>query len=308
MAGYSLDEVHPDLQAPLRRRPDVSVTRRSLPLVRLAFRLLGRSRAVPGVVVTVHRHGRQELRQLRRAGSATDAVVLWIHGGGFVMGRPEQDDWYASHLARDLDVVVVSMRYRLAPEHPFPAALDDCHAAWCWVRDRADDLGVDPGRVIVAGASAGGGLAASLVQRLRDEGGPQPLAQVLVYPMLDDRTAVRRELDGRFPRWTNRSNRTGWTAYLDGQPGAATLPEYAAPARRADLAGLPPAWIGVGTLDLFHDEDVEYARRLREAGVPITLDVVPGAYHGFDGDAADSLVSQAFVRRRDAFLREVLAR
>jgi acetyl esterase/lipase len=303
---WSIDEVHPDLQASLRRRVDVSLTRGSLPLVRLAYRALTRSRTVDGVSMTVHQHGSQELRQLRRDGSTSEALVLWIHGGGYVIGMPVQDDFHVSALARDLDVVVVSMRYRLAPEHPFPAALDDCHSAWQWVQQRADDLGIDPGRVVVAGASAGGGLAAGLVQRLHDEGGRQPLAQILVYPMLDDRTAARRELDDRFPVWTNRSNRVGWSSYLGREAGVAEPPPYAVPARRADLSGLPTAWIGVGTLDVFHDEDVEYARRLQEAGVPTTLDVVSGAYHGFDALAPDSLVTQAFVRRRNAFIRDAL--
>ncbi|MGF1664116.1 MAG: alpha/beta hydrolase [Kineosporiaceae bacterium] len=298
--------VHPDLAAALRGRPARHVTRRNLPLVRLMFRLPGRPRPVAGTSVTVHPDGPRRLRQVRRDGSAGDAALLWIHGGGYVLGSPAREDRHASRLARDLDVVVVSADYRLAPEHPFPAALDDCRAAWRWVQDRSEDLGVDPARVVVAGVSAGGGLAAALVQRIHDEGGPQPLGQLLVYPMLDDRTAARRELDDRYPEWTNRSNLTGWSAYLGREPGAGAPPEYAAPGRRADLAGLPPAWLGVGTLDLFHDEDVDYARRLTAAGVPTTLDVVPGAFHGFDGTAPDALVSQAFERRRNAWLREIL--
>jgi acetyl esterase/lipase len=299
-------DVHPDLEAALRRRPTLHVTRRNLPLVRLAFRLLARARPVAGTSVTVHPDGPRRLRQIRRDASTSDAAVLWIHGGGYVLGTAGQDDRHSSRLARDLDVVVVSADYRLAPEHPFPAALDDCHAAWRWVQARAADLGVDPARVVVAGASAGGGLAAALVQRLHDEGGRQPPAQLLVYPMLDDRTAARRDLDDRYPEWTNRSNLTGWSAYLGRDPGDGTAPEYAAPGRRVDLAGLPPAWIGVGTLDLFHDEDVDYARRLTAAGVPTTLDVVPGAFHGFDGNVPDALVSQAFERRRNAWLRRIL--
>ncbi len=301
-------DAHADLEAVLRRRRSRHVTRRNLPLARLALRLLAGSRPVTGTSVTVHPDGPRQLRQIRRNGSTSDAAILWIHGGGYVLGSPRQDDHHVSRLVRDLDVVAVSAHYRLAPAHPFPAALDDCHAAWRWVQERAGDLCVDPARVVVAGASAGGGLAAALVQRIRDEGGRQPLAQLLVYPMLDDRTAARRELDDRFPEWTNRSNLTGWSAYLGREPGVDPLPEYAAPGRRADLSGLPPAWIGVGTLDLFHDEDVDYARRLTAAGVPTTLDVVPGAFHGFDGSVPDALVSQAFERRRNTWLRAVLAR
>jgi acetyl esterase/lipase len=163
---------------------------------------------------------------------------------------------------------------------------------------------VDPARVAVGGASAGGGLAACLAQRVRDAGGAQPAAQLLVYPMLDDRTAARRELDGAGYRvWTNRSNRAGWAAYLGREPGAREAPAYAAAARRGDLGGLPPAWIGVGALDLFLDEDRAYAARLEAAGVATELFEVPGAPHGFDALAPDVPLARAFLARQTAFLR-----
>lgn len=151
----------------------------------------------------------------------------------------------------------------------------------------APELGIDPQRVVLGGASAGGGLAAALAQRLRDEVAPQPRGQLLVYPMLDDRTAAdtSRDDEGHIV-WTNVSNRTGWTAYLGQPPGRPSVPRYAVPARCDDLAGLPPAWIGVGSADLFAAECSEYARRLRESDVPVQLDVVEGAPHGFDARPA----------------------
>jgi acetyl esterase/lipase len=200
---------------------------------------------------------------------------------------------------------VVSVAYRLAPEHPFPAALDDAHAAWQWLQGAAASLGVDPARVAVGGASAGGGLAACLAQRLRDEGRVQPAAQLLVYPMLDDRTAARRELDGAGHLvWHNRSNRAGWSAYLGGAP---EVPAYAVAARHGDLHGLPPAWIGVGDLDLFWSEDRAYAERLEAAGVAVEFLEIAGAPHGFDMMAPDVPLARAFAASQVAFLRARLA-
>lgn len=216
--------------------------------------------------------------------SRPSGAVVWMHGGGLMLGRAENANERCSTLARDLGVLVVSVDYRLAPEAPYPAAVDDCTAALAWVHEQADELGVDPGRVAVGGDSAGGGLAACLAQRAHDVGLPVTL-QVLFYPMLDDRTGLggdRRGVRGPLT-WTPRSNRAGWSAYL-GHP--AGLPEdrpYAVASRRADLSGLAPAWVGVGEFDLFHDEDVEYARRLVAAGVGCELVTVPGMYHGADG-------------------------
>lgn len=214
------------------------------------------------------------------------AALVWIHGGGLVMGTPEVAHHTCSLMARELGILVVSVRYRLAPEHPFPAGLDDCRAALRWVVASTDRLGVDPARIAVGGDSAGGGLAAAVAQWATDEGIALAL-QLLVYPMLDDRTALReRDLRGRLV-WTPRSNRWAWSAYLGHRAGGAEDRPYAVAARRADLTGLPPAWIGVGDLDLFHDEDLAYARRLEAAGVPVTLHVQPGMPHGLDLSPAD---------------------
>jgi acetyl esterase/lipase len=221
-------------------------------------------------------------------------ALLWIHGGGMILGTPEQGDQMCAQFANDAGVLVVSVDYRLAPEDPFPAGLDDCCTALQWIHDEAATLGIDPARVAVGGDSAGGGLAAAVCQRALDAGGPPIAFQLLEYPMLDDRTVLRTELDpdGVY-LWSPASNRFAWTAYLGRPPADGPPPPYAAPARREDLSELPPAWVGVGDLDLFFDEDVDYARRLDDAGVPCELHVEPGLWHG-----ADSMVRAADTSRR----------
>ncbi|WP_328648722.1 alpha/beta hydrolase [Amycolatopsis sp. NBC_00348] len=289
-----LAEIAPELRGPARRLPRLPLDRPfGLWLVR---RTMARMRpvAVPDVDIEVT----AGLRIYRPREPRSDLTLLWIHGGGLVIGNTVQGDAFCGETARELGITVVSAEYRLAPEHPYPAALDDCHAAWKSARDHA----ADPARVVVGGQSAGGGLAAALVQRLCDEG-ERPLAQWLFCPMLDDRTAARRDLDARRLRgWDNRLNRLGWRAYLGQDPGAAVLPHYAAPARRENLTGLPPAWIGVGDIDLFHHEDVEYARRLRAAGVGTTVHIEPGAPHGFESWAPDTGIVRGYLATARAWL------
>ena len=223
-------------------------------------------------------------------------ALLWIHGGGYVIGRAAQDDALCRRFARALGATVASVEYRLAPEHPYPTPVEDCYSALTWL---ARLPAVDPKRVAIGGASAGGGLAAALAFVARDRGEVQVAAQLLVYPMLDDRSADRTDLDDSGHRlWTRASNRFGWDAYL----GDADR-NVAVPARREDLRGLPPAWMGVGTLDLFHDEDLAYADRLNAAGVPCDVEVVPGAFHGFDAVAAKAEVSRSFFNSQCGLLR-----
>ncbi|MBX7432856.1 alpha/beta hydrolase [Mycobacterium sp. Y57] len=227
-------------------------------------------------------------------GGSPRPAVLWIHGGGYVLGSPQFEGFLTGPIACEIGAVVVSPDYRLAPEHPYPAALDDCMATLRWMRDHADELGIDPGRVAVGGASAGGGLSAAVAQRSHDEG-ISLRAQVLVYPMLDDRTVLRADHAGRGRfMWTPASSRFGWTSYLGREPRMSDAPEYAVPARREQLEGLAPAWIGVGDLDLLYDEDVAYAGRLRAAGVPCELVTVPGMYHAADGLAPKAPSMQRF--------------
>lgn len=235
-------------------------------------------------------------------------AVLWIHGGGLVIGHPIAYHDICRRLARELGAVVVSPDYRLAPTDPFPAGLEDCYRTLRWLHSSASGLGVDSARIAVAGDSAGGGLTAAVCQVALDRGGPQIAFQAMKYPMLDDRSVLRTDHDGRGRFvWTARSNAYAWGAYL-GHPVTEDEPRpYAAAARRSDLSGLPPAWIGVGDLDLFHDEDVDYAQRLRGAGVACDLLVVPGMYHGAEGIAATAEPMVAFEDALVAALRQGLA-
>jgi acetyl esterase/lipase len=235
--------------------------------------------------------------RLFKPAKGTGAAVLWIHGGGYVIGSAAMSDDWCHRLADELGAVVAAVEYRLAPQHPYPAPLDDCYTALRWLADRPE---VD--RVAIGGESAGGGLTAALALHARDRGEVAPVFQVLSYPMLDDRTALRTDVaPGSLRMWSARNNRFAWGAYL----GSAD-PDRAVPGRRDDLAGLPPAWIGVGDHDLFHDEDVAYAARLREAGVGCDLHVVPGAYHGFDLVERDADVSRDYQGAQVEALRRAL--
>ncbi|MGA8708883.1 MAG: alpha/beta hydrolase [Steroidobacteraceae bacterium] len=235
-------------------------------------------------------------------------AYLQIHGGGYVLGSAEGSESANRELASALSALVVAVDYRLAPETRAPGSVEDCYAALQWLHDNAADLGVDAARIAIGGESAGGGLAAALALLTRDRGSIGICFQNLVYPMLDDRTAV---LVNRNPHtghhlWTHEHNRFGWSALLGGAPGAVGISPYAAPARAADLRGLPPALITVGQLDLFLEEDIDYATRLMQSGVPTELHVYPGAYHGFDLEPA-AQVSQAMRRDRLNALRRALA-
>lgn len=209
------------------------------------------------------------------------SALLWIHGGGRVLGSAAQDHDLCQMLADHAGLFVLSVDYRLAPEHPYPAPLDDCHAALTWLVERRRADGPTAGGIAVGGASAGGGLAAELAQRAHDEGLQVDL-QLLLYPMLDDRTLSHGPQDRGRLVWTPGANRAAWSAYLSHPAGQDEQRPYAVGARRDDLTGLAPAWIGVGDLDLFYDEDVDYARRLEAAGVAVELHVEEGMYHGAD--------------------------
>lgn len=305
-----LSQVAPELRSRVRMMPPLPIQsafgRR---FIRAAMKRLDREKHYEGVLLekrTSDEGG--ALRVYTPHGVLTGSALLWIHGGGMVIGSAAQDDRFCAETARQLGVVVVSLEYRLAPEFPYPAALDDCSAAWTWLQQAAAQLQIDKTCVAVGGQSAGGGLAASLVQRIHDAGGVQPVAQWLFCPMLDDRTAARTELDAiKHKIWNNRLNRIGWRAFLGTEPGVETVPEYAVPARRNDLRGLPPTWIGVGDIELFFDEDRTYADRLKAAGVDCALNVVSGAPHGFESIAARTKLAQAYVSRSREWLREKLA-
>lgn len=245
--------------------------------------------------------------QIHRPTSGDDdgARILWIHGGGMIIGSARQDDGLCRRMANAHNVTVVAVDYRLAPEHPFPTPLEDCHDALVWL---ADQPGVDRDRIIVAGASAGGGLAAGLALMARDRGVVSPLFQLLIYPMLDDRTAVDSSKDQIAVRvWDNKANHYGWSAYLGEEPGGDSISPYAAPARSTALSGLAPAWVGVGTCDLFHDECISYARALEAAGIAVELHIAPGAFHASEA-MSKAGVSKAFLESQASAIDAALGR
>ena len=234
-------------------------------------------------------------------------ALYWIHGGGYVMGDIEQDDRLMKQLVKRIGCVAVSVDYRLAPEHPFPAPVEDCYAGLKWLFANADELGVEPARIAIGGASGGGGLAAGLALLARDRGEVQVAFQLLIYPMIDDRNATPASYAITDPRmWNRESNLLGWKAYLGRDGGGADVSPYAAATRATDLTNLPPAYIPVGALDLFVDENIEYAQRLIQAGVPTELHVYPGAFHGFDLFAPSATVSKQFKADRDDALKRAL--
>ena len=244
------------------------------------------------------------------AGASSDALkpaILQIHGGGFVLGGAKQQIGDHQVLASALDCVIVSVEYRLAPETRFPGALEDNYSALKWLHQHADELGVDRTRIAVMGESAGGGHAAMLAIAARDRGEIPLLYQALIYPMLDDRTGSTRKKPPYMGMviWDEQRNRFGWSSLLGAPAGSAKVPYGSVPARVENLKGLPPAFIGVGSIDLFVDEDVDYARRLIDAGVPVRLNVVPGAFHGFDAFGEVS-IAKAFRADLIAALREAL--
>ena len=241
--------------------------------------------------------------------AATYPALLHLHGGGFVFGRAQQSDAANAALAAELACVIVSVDYRLAPETPHPGPVEDAYTALKWLHAEADALRVDRSRLAVGGESAGGGMAASLALLTRDRGEVSLIFQLLIYPMLDDRTgslARAQPVGGEFV-WTPAHNRFAWAALLGHEPDD-TTPAYAAAARADDLHGLPPAFLSIGALDLFIDENLEYARRLIAAGVPTEMHVFPGAYHVFDKvlTARNALVARNRVRAalRRAFNRD----
>jgi acetyl esterase/lipase len=206
------------------------------------------------------------------------------------------------------DAVAVSVEYRLAPEHPDPAPIDDCYAGLLWMAANADELGFDPDKLIIAGASAGGGLAAGVALKARDEAGPKLAAQVLIYPMLDDRneTVSSHQING-VGVWDRGSNDTGWDAYLGDRRRTDKVSIYAAPSRATDLSNLPPAFIDVGSAEVFRDEDVAYASQIWADGGICELHVWPGGFHAFDMLAPQAKVSLSMIETRTNWLRRTLA-
>ena len=233
---------------------------------------------------------------------SASAAMLYLHGGGMIASLEQTTAVYdvavRQYVSRSR-VPALVVDYRVAPEHPHPTPVEDCYAALQWLEAHAAELNVDPMRLAVGGDSAGGGLAAGVALLARDRSGPQLALQLLIYPMLDDRTvAPDPQLPPEFLVWTYDDNVTGWGALLGGAAGGADVSPYAAPARAVDLTGLPPAYVDVGDLDIFRDEDIDYAQRLLAAGVPTELHVFPGCPHGFEMMAGDLPVSRQALDNR----------
>jgi acetyl esterase/lipase len=243
--------------------------------VALETRMVSGPAGAPDVPIFIYRP---------REKSGALPCIFHIHGGGYVVGSAATMEPFHRPLALDADCCIVSVDYRLAPETRYPGAIEDCYAALAWIHKQAASVGVDARRIGVMGESAGGGLAAALALLARDRREYKLAFQHLIYPMLDDRTCVSASphpFTGEFI-WTPHNNQFGWSSLLGVPPGSDGVSPYAAPARAADVARLPPTFISTGALDLFLEEDIDYAKRLARQGVPVELHVYPGAYHAFD--------------------------
>ena len=306
----SLPLVDPELRPLLEAWPTIALTpeslaelrARQLPLppapdagVDLDRRTVAGPAGAPDIALHVYRP---------RDATGTLGCIYHIHGGGYVGGSAKELEVFHRPLAAALGCVIFSVDYRLAPETVFPGAIEDCYAGLAWVFGHVADLGIDPTRIGVMGESAGGGLAAALALMARDRAEYALAFQHLTYPMIDDRTCTREPHAhaGEFI-WTPHNNRFGWTALLGHEPGGAGVSPYAAAARADDLTGLPPTFIMTGALDLFVDEDIDYAKRLIAAGVPTELHVHPGAFHGFDALPGPGVANRAQAARIDALRR-----
>jgi acetyl esterase/lipase len=312
----------PELEAalePLRELLTIPLTLEAIPMLRQPNPALPRAtdedlrrggayeveeRTVPGPV------GAPDISLLicRPTGAATPTAAIYhIHGGGMISGDNRSGTPEMLELAEPFGLAVVSVEYRLAPENPHPAPVEDCYAGLVWTAEHAAELGIDPERIVVAGGSAGGGLSAAVALLARDRGGPALLGQLLLCPMLDDRndTPSSHQMTGRGV-WDRTANDTGWTALLGNARGGDDMSPYAAPARATDLSGLPPAFLDVGSAETFRDEDVAYATRIWQAGGQAELHVWPGGYHGFDGFAPHAAVSRDAREARARWLRRLL--
>lgn len=313
-ADADLLRVDPDLRAVVALLPDLSkLSAASLPAVRAAVAGVPAQLGTDADGVTV---SRVEVPGLRGAPPvsallyeppappqrARRAALLDIHGGGYVSGTAQREDAFLRLQARTLGIVGLSPDYRLAPEDPYPAALDDAAAALAWLHAQADALSLDSRRIAVRGVSAGGGLAAGLALRNRDERGPAIAHLHLLFPMLDDRTA-EHPYNGRYV-WSGLANQFGWSALLSGQQRDLPSP-YAVPGRAADLGGLPPTFIALGSIDLFAAENLDFGRRLIDAGVAVEMHVYPGAFHAFNL-VADARCAKALAQAEAEALRRAL--
>jgi acetyl esterase/lipase len=300
-------ELVPEVAEAIKMLPFGDLTADLLPALRVRFSMPVSDRVErtdyelpgdPSVSVRVHR---------AKSADGVLPCIYSIHGGGYVIGTNLMDDPLFDELCPKVGVVGVSVEYRLAPETPYPGPLDDCYRGLQWTHEHAAELGIDASCVGVMGVSAGGGLAAALCLLARDRGELPVAFQLLDQPMLDDRQVTPSSRADGLAVWSNASNTFGWQSYLGDLYGRDDVPPIAAPARATDLAGLPPTYVSVGAADGFRDEDVDYATRLNQAGVPTELHVYPGACHGFNVMAPEAAVTKQCKRNMGDWLRGQLA-
>ena len=239
-----------------------------------------------------------KLRWYEKAGGRKGPAVLYLHGGGMILGSVDTYDSVVRNYVSQSGVPMLSVDYRLAPESPHPLPVEDAYAGLTYLADHAASLGIDPKRIAVMGESAGGGLATAIAILTRDRKGPAPAKQILIYAMLDDRNTRPDPRLAPFASWTYDDNITGWRGLLGARHGSDDVPHTAAPARATDVNDLPPAYIEVGQLDIFCNEDIAYALKLSQAGIPVELHVHPGAQHGFELIAPASKVAQRSAQDR----------
>jgi acetyl esterase/lipase len=246
----------------------------------------------------VHTHTAEILLRLYRPAGCDDAVlpvIVWMHGGGYVLGSIETEDGFCEQIVTGTDSAVASVGYRLAPEYKYPAAIEDCYTALEWISTNTDTLNLDRNRIAIGGVSGGGGLTAALAIMARDRKGPHVMFQMPLYPMVDDRNETQSSREFTMTTmphaWNRENNIAAWHMYL-GDMKREDVPCYAAPARASDLSCLPPAYICIGTLDPFRDEVLEYAGRMLKCGVPVEFHLYPGCYHGFDAYCNTTKISR----------------
>jgi acetyl esterase/lipase len=246
-----------------------------------------------------------KMRWYVKDGAPLGPAALFFHGGGYILGHIDLFDGPVSRYVSASGVPMLSVEYRRAPEHPFPTPLEDAYAALRWLHEHAAELGVDPSRVGVMGDSAGGGMAAALTILARERGGPRIARQILLMPMLDDRTKTPDPEIASNVLWSYDDSATAWPALLGDAAGGPDVPATAAPARLEDSTGLPPAYIEVGQIDVFRDEDTTYATKLSRAGVPVEFHIHPGAPHEFDSIAFDADVARRAIADRVRVLKSI---
>ena len=302
------DQIDPVLLDALESFPPLDITRDNILTVR---EMLYAQPAPPKPDGIIENHetidtarGKVDVYVYRKSTRPNQPAVIWIHGGGYLLGSAE--DHRAMRIAKEIDCTVFSIDYRLAPEHPFPAGPEDCYASLKWLMSKQSAYDINLDRVALAGASAGGGMAAGVALMNRDRDNYPLTLQLLIYPMIDNLHGTTSGQYENHPVWNLRTSSNAWEMYLSGTPGKDASP-YAAAARATDLSGLPPAHICVGSIDLFRDEDIDYASRLTAAGVATELAVFPGVYHGAESFVPKAAVSQRLTKSFMVALRDSLA-